>query len=292
MQFRRVLVLGATGRIGMILRKSWPADRALWQSRAERGPGWLRLDPLAEPAALARAAQGCGTVLCLAGVTPTAAAASTSAAAAMEDNTALAEAAIGAAAAAGARVLLASSAAVYGNRAGLLREDAPLAPVSDYGRAKAQMEARGADLAARLGVEVCSLRIGNVAGADAILGGWRPGFELDLFADGRSPRRSYIGPATLARVLGDLLAAQDLSGDLPGVLNVAAPGMVEMGALLDAAGLAWTPRPAPPGAIAEVELDVSALRGFTRLDKTDSLPQTLVAEWRALQHPHPEEPGR
>ncbi len=250
MPFPQVLVLGATGRIGTILRRflppAVPAARMLWQARREMpGPGWLSLDPLADGAALARAAEGCDAILCLAGVTPMRA---EHAPARMADNVALARAAVQAAVqAAGqggcARVLLASSAAVYGRAGGLLREDLPPAPVSDYGRAKAAMEADAAALGAREGVQVSCLRIGNVAGADAILGGWRPGFALDCFADGRTPRRSYVGPATLARVLTDLLAAP---APLPGVLNVAAPGLIGMGELLDAAGLDWTPRPAPP----------------------------------------------
>ncbi|MCB1365402.1 MAG: NAD-dependent epimerase/dehydratase family protein [Rhodobacteraceae bacterium] len=285
MHFPRVLVMGATGRIGGILRRVWGAggsgDRVLWQSRAPApGPGWVSLDPLAEPGALARAAAGTEAILCLSGVVPARAAAGAD----MADNTALALAAVRAGAEAGAAVLLASSAAVYGDCSEVLRETGALAPVSDYGRAKAAMEARAIALGAARGVAVTALRIGNVAGVDAALGGWRPGFRLDRFADGRTPRRSYIGPATLARVLGDLAAAAAGGGaPLPRALNVAAPGTVEMGALLDAAGLAWTPRPAPPGAIPEVVLDVSALRGFTALTARDSLPRNLVDEIRGLE---------
>lgn len=282
MQFRRILVLGAAGRIGAVLRRCWPRGRGRWQARTvpPGGGDWVACDPLADPAALARAAAGCGTVLCLAGVTPARAAAG----AAMADNTALALAAVRAAATAGARVLLTSSAAVYGARAGLLPETGPLAPVSDYGRAKAAMEARAAALGRDLGVPVTCLRIGNVAGSDAILGGWRPGFRLDRFADGRTPRRSYIGPVTLARVLGDIAEADAL----PPVLNVAAPGAVEMGALLDAAGLGWTPRPAPVEAIPEVRLDVSTLEGFTSFAPADSLPGTMIAEWRKTARLEPD----
>jgi len=287
--FPRILVLGASGRLGAMLRRVWPAGQGLWQARAgpESGSGqggadWLRLDPLAEPAALADAAGRAEAILCLAGVTPAAAARGAD----MGDNIALGLAAVRAGAkgddGVGVPVLLASSAAVYGAQGGLLSEDAPPAPVSAYGRAKAEMEARAADLAAGLGVAVTSLRIGNVAGADVLLGGWRAGFALDRFADGRTPRRSYIGPATLARVLGDLAARAVLRRDLPGALNIAAPGAVEMGALLDAAGLAWAPRPAPAGAIPEVALDVTALAGLVALAPEAGTAQMLVAEWRDL----------
>ena len=262
--------MGASGRIGKVLRAHWPDGAARWQARGALA-GCVRLDPLADPGALAAAAAGCDTILCLAGVVP-------GRGGSFEDNVALGLAAVRAGAEARARVLLASSAAVYGRAPGLLGEDAAPAPETDYGRAKVAMEAEAAALGARLGVAVTSLRLGNIAGVDAILGGWRPGFELDRFADGRTPRRSYIGLATLVRAL---LALCD-GPPLPGVLNVAAPGVLEMGALLDAAGLAWAPRAPGPEAIPEVALDVAALEGFFPLSPRDSLAETVVAEWRAL----------
>ena len=285
MQISKVLVLGATGRIGAILRRCWPQDpglgQVLWQARqVSAGPGpdlrtdWCALDPLHQPDALARAVTGKTVILCLAGVVPGRAADSD-----LGDNTALAEAAIRAAAGTGARVILASSAAVYGNQSGVLDAATPLAPQNAYGRAKARMEARGADLGAALGVPVTSLRIGNIAGIDAILGGWRPGFRLDQFGDGRTPRRSYIGMLSLARVLGDLVRADHL----PGVLNVATPGVVEMGALLDAAGLAWSPQPAPDSAIPEVCLSTLALERFTSLSDTEGRAPEMVRQWRLLE---------
>lgn len=269
MQFPKTLVLGATGRIGMILRKSWDQQAICWQTRRPRaGAGWVVLDPLDESGSLALAADGCAAILCLAGVVP-------GKAGRMADNVALAEAALRAAAP-GTRVLLASSAAVYGATPGLLREASAPAPLSEYGRAKLAMERRGAELGAARGVAVTSLRIGNVAGLDAILGGWKPGFRLDRFADGRTPRRSYIGVATLARVLRDLI----LAPDLPGLLNVAAPGALEMGALLKAADLDWTPRPAPDTAIAEVRLCTDRLARFTGFETADSDAAAMVGQWR------------
>ncbi|WP_245510792.1 NAD-dependent epimerase/dehydratase family protein [Antarcticimicrobium sediminis] len=283
-----ILVLGATGRIGVMLRRVWPAGQGLWQARSSVAPapqaGWVQFDPRSDPAALAAAAARAEAILCLAGVTPAAAARGAD----MADNIALALAAVRAGAAATRPVLLASSAAVYGAQGGLLSEAAPLAPINDYGRAKAEMERRATDLGARLGVPVTALRIGNVAGADAILGGWRPGFTLDRFADGRTPRRSYIGPVTLAHVLADLATRAAGAGDLPGTLNIAAPGVVEMGALLDAAGLAWVPRPAPVAAIPEVALDVTALARLVPLDPAAGRAQNMVAEGRNLaQNPKP-----
>ncbi|MFC3612577.1 NAD-dependent epimerase/dehydratase family protein [Lutimaribacter marinistellae] len=274
----QVLVLGATGRIGGVLRSFWPAGAfpspVTWQARRiGAGPDFKVFDPISEPAEFARAVRG-RTVLCLAGPVPGRGEGDP------EDHVRLAEVAIRAAGeGGGGPVLLASSAAVYGAAGGVLDEGVPLRPLSDYGRAKARMEEVAARLADQIGVRVTSLRIGNVAGCDAILGGWRPGFMLDRFADGRTPRRSYVGPASLARILGDLVARRDL----PPALNVALPGVVEMGALLDAAGLEWTPRPAPDSAIEVVELSTRALGTFTRLDPSANLPATLVREWQDWQ---------
>ena len=88
-----------------------------------------------------------------------------------------------------------------------------------------------------------------------------------------------LGPATLARVLGDLARAERL----PPVLNIAAPGVVEMAALLDAAGLDWTPQPAPETAIARVALSTKRLETVTEFTAGDSRAGTMVAQWRALE---------
>lgn len=289
MDFPRVLVLGATGRIGGILRKGWPEGQGLWQSRTDHGghgghgdrgeQNWITLDPLSDSEALVRAAKTADSLLCLSGVTPMAAA---NKGANMDDNVTLALAAVRAGAKAGVPVLLSSSAAVYGNQTGVLDETCPLAPLNAYGQAKARMEREAQALAQNLGARVTSLRIGNIAGVDAILGGWRAGFALDRFADGATPRRSYIGAVTLARVLGDLARCSVGGRDLPDVLNVAAPGMIEMGALLDAAGLGWTPRDAPQTAIPAVCLSTERLETVTRFDRDDSTPAAMVAQWRSL----------
>lgn len=255
MEMPRVLVLGATGRIGGLLRRRWGDGAAEWGTRAL----------FTDPPALAGAARGADAILCLAGVTPPAAARGGN----LDDNTRLALAALRAGAEAGARVLLASSAAVYGPGGG--SEDTVLEPATPYGRAKVAME----QAARALGLPHCSLRIGNIAGLDAALGDWRPGCQLDTFGDGQTPRRSWIGMATLA----DTLAALCAHEDLPVALNLAQPGTVAMGALLDAAGRDWQPRPAPPTAIARVELEVTRL--LRLLPLPPATPEGLVSEWRA-----------
>lgn len=280
----RILVIGATGRLGAMLRWAWADEPRLavsWQCRGpmgsgrDRGADWVRFDPLTEPQALLAACEATEVVLNLAGVTP----------ASGRDlalNTDLACAVARAANRAERPHLLSSSAAVYGSAGGICRESDKVAPSAAYGIEKHRMEQGALALGGRL---TC-LRIGNVAGADQILGqlgAETPALQLDQFADGRTPARSYIGPASLARVLGDLAWVAGKGSALPKILNVAAPGMVEMGALLDAVPHPWRPRSAPETAIAEVALDISVLSRFTQLDPEAGQARALVGEWRAFR---------
>lgn len=273
----RVLVLGATGRLGTMLRWAWGRAGAgldpIWQTRGgTAGAGWAACDILGDPAGLAALCARAEVIVNLAGVTP---------AASGRDLGANTDLALAVQRAAGPRPhLVASSASVYGRAAGLCREGDQVVPAAPYGEAKRAMER--AVLAA--GGPVTCLRIGNVAGADAILSGaGQMPIVLDQFPDGATPRRSYIGPATLVRVLADLAQQAGQGRALPGILNIAAPGTVEMGALLTAAGHPWTPRAAPETAIAEVALDITALSRFTRPDPASGTAAALVAEWRAYQ---------
>lgn len=278
---KQCVVMGASGRIGRLLQHRWGGGAARWQSRAALGDdrNSITLDPLADPDALARAGEGCSVILCLAGPVPGRSCED------MQRHSDLACAAVRCGAAVGARVLLASSAAVYGAAVGGqggLCEDQPLAPANAYGAAKAEMEQVAAALGAELGVAVTALRIGNIAGFDAILGGWKPGFQLDLFPDGSTPRRSYIALSTLADVLAALVEMQNL----PPVLNIAQPGTVEMAAVLRAAGYAFATRPAPDSAIPEVALDVSRLAGLLEAGSIPlpfADPAAMAAEWSMLE---------
>ncbi len=207
-------------------------------------------------------------------------------AASLAEHLDLALSALDAARAAGVgRVFLASSAAVYGPARFPARESDPAAPVSDYGRAKAEMEAAALAWVKGHpdGPAVTCLRIGNVAGADQLLGA-PPGTEpqmLDLFADGTGPARSYVGPAALAAILSGLFAAHRAGRDLPQVLNVALDGAVRMEELLQADGRAWRARPAPSELLREVRLDVTLLGKVVgppvRADAAD-----VVADLRGL----------
>jgi len=68
---------------------------------------------------------------------------------------------------------------------------------------------------------------------------------------------------------------------LPGVVNLAQPGLVEMGVLLKAGGLNWAARPAPEGAIAKVELDTTLLQNLLQVPQANAAQ--MVEEWRMLE---------
>ncbi len=269
-----LLVLGGTGRLGSALRDFWPFAlrgglRPIWQARDGRDM-YLHWDILHHPAP----PWAYGVVLCLAGGRGD-----------PDPNTALAIRTLEAAAAQGAtHVFIASSAAVYGPGCALT-EDATPAPVADYGRAKAAMETAALNWHARHGGPgLTLLRIGNVAGADALLGRPHKGtVTLDPTPDGTGPRRSYIGPVTLSAVLSRLATLAVEGTALPQILNIATPLPVAMSALLDAAALPWRFGPANPAVISEVSLDTARLQSLIRLPPTSGHPRSLVAEWRQWQ---------
>lgn len=278
-----LLVTGASGRVGRLLATAWERAGApvVLQRRGPQALGTalpqLRWAPLEGPGPLCdwAAAHGKpGAMLVLAGATP-----GTGRDLAL--NRSLAEACLLAASKAGiGRVLVASSSAVYGTGRNLpWRESDPAHPTSPYGLAKLEMESACAHWRAQ-GLGVTCLRIGNVAGADALLMNAGRPVRLDRFADGGGPRRSYIGPLTLARVLLDLA---NPSLTLPDVLNLAAPGPVSMQALAEAGGLDWAWQRAPSDAIQSFTLDCSALAAAVQFSDTESTAPIIVAQWKACR---------
>lgn len=250
------LILGSNGRIGSMFRALheagiWPGPDPAWHGR-QMGWHW----DMSAPPPKAPPAQG---VIVLAGRISEK----------VGDNVTLAKAALDLARdQALGPVLLCSSAAVYGRQEGPLHEGTAN-PASDYGRAKLAME----QMAASHLHPSCCLRIGNVAGADAaLLQAAKGPVTMDQFADGTTPRRAYIGPLTLARLMLGLLKQPDL----PPVLNLAQPGLIAMGDLLDAAKVPWTTRPAPETALAELALDLTHLANCLPLNP--ATPQSLVHE--------------
>ncbi len=262
-----VLVLGSTGRLGRLLRQHWPAASAhhiRWHGRTP--PADPLFDIMADPNATRAAIEGADILVMLAGSTP-------ASHADLEDNVTLTRCVLEASG--NKPVLIASSAAVYG-RAPCV-ETSTLEPVSDYGRVKQRVE----EIALRHPAAKCILRIGNVVGADALLSGGREVRRLHVFADGRSPERSYISPAQLAAVMEMLVTRIAGNRVLPEILNIACPRPVFMAELLEAAGLSWTPVPAPPGVIRSVVLNTDRLGALFAFAPDASQPDVLVRDWQA-----------
>lgn len=289
----RFIFLGASGRIGRLLRTIWPSDdgqgpQVDWQLRhAKYGhknaliwPDLSVLDPLSNHVEMCGGIDGFFVFL-----------GSTQSTCKTEENTmlehvTLVEAALDAAVSANiSRVIVASSSAVYGAGQGKpFQEDDVLDPVNAYGAAKCEMEKTCRAHARMIGIDLCFLRIGNVAGADALLGNaahWKQGdapVKLDIYPDGDGPRRSYIGPKSLANVMSGL--ALQL-GPLPEVINVAAPQSVSMNALLDAASIGWEARHVAASPLQTIMLDCRQLEDLSLITKADSSPLGIINQWRA-----------
>lgn len=258
-----------------MLQRHWNGNdlTPLWQVRhADTAQNGLALDLMDDPAALARICGPVEVVLGLAGVVP--------GRGELSLNAPLGRAAVSIGAATDAkRVFIASSAAVYGPSDQPLREEAPLRPTNAYGAAKHQMEIDVREHVTDLRTGLTILRIGNVAGADALLS--QPGTtrRLDRFTDGQGPRRSYIGPKALADVLSQLVLGAANGQDLPEILNLALPGAVGMDALCRAAGIQVTWTRAPATALPLVALDVAKLEALLPLPRADA--HEIIADWQA-----------
>jgi nucleoside-diphosphate-sugar epimerase len=275
-----LLILGGNGRIGQALRTQTAlletsGLRPVWQSRHPKA-GYLEWDILAGPCPAGVAS---GVVLCLAGVIR----------GSTQDlalNETLALAACKAAADQGARhVFLASSAAVYGRSDKPLTEQTAPEPFSDYGRAKHNMERAALAWCKhhRLGLTI--LRIGNIAGLDALLGGLisaRQSLLDPVAGQSGGPLRSYIGPHSLGTVLVQLAHLAAVSQPLPPILNIAASPPVHMADLLDAAGADWRYGPPNPAVVPRVELAIDLLAGLVPLPASASLAENMVAEWKDM----------
>lgn len=235
------MILGATGRVGSALRASGVMAHAIWQTRTPRD-GYLTWDILHAPAPQVDCT---GVIMFAGGVTDT------------DVYVPLAQAACELGEAIGVPVLIASSQAAELNN-------------SVYGTAKRAME-QAVEGRAR----TCCLRIGNVAGTDALFRAMATGpVQLDEVAKGQGPRRAMIGPETLAHVLLALLET-----DLPPILNLAQPGLVDMADMLRAAEVDWSWKVPPKDVLAALDLDVSALTALIDVPKASAA--TLVAEARA-----------
>jgi hypothetical protein len=277
------LIVGGSGRLGGLLQSAWPERsdiRVIWQTRRQAGGAECVFDPLIQTDLYRRAALQVGILFNMAGPVG-------GTEVNLSQHCELALAALNVARNAGVRqVFLASSAAVYGATEGAAGENSPTRPVSPYGCAKLEMEyaaRKWADSAGPDAPNVTCLRIGNVAGADQLLGDRSKSIcDLDVLDDGCAPRRSYIGPKALASVLSQLFGLASSGTMLPFILNVALDGCVSMDALLSADRCNWRPRPADTGLVAEVSLDVSRLASLIDLPVGGDDARAIVADMQAI----------
>ena len=278
-----MLLVGASGRVGQMVMHHWKKDpREIHITPQYRGigpAGSLVWDPLKMGSS---AKDGMGNIrgydamIILAGVI-------SGSSQKLSINTTLAEACLSAASRAGiARVLLASSSAVYGSSDGqAFSERSFCSPANDYGVAKLKMEEACAQWR-ETGIDLCFLRIGNVAGADALLlnidetGPAKP-LQIDIFPNGYGPVRSYIGAQTLTQVLQSLCFHPS---PLPHILNVASPTPLSMASLADAARHPWRKRIASTKSNQNVTLDCSMLADLHAFSESDSNPIEMIRQWK------------
>lgn len=276
-QGKTVLVLGASGRVGRLLRAVWsdrPPQglRILYQYREDPPPGGdcIRFAPGDPTGPLGHV----DAILSLWGVT-------SGDDQALAANTDLALEAMRIARDTGAdRVLHASSIAVYAPSDQPLAEDAPVDPPNAYGAAKAAMEKAVASASAP---RSCCMRIGSVAGAESLAASVDVYLAetktpvLHRFGSGHGPARSYIAPYDLAKAIVALVHCP--RADLPAVLNIGAARPVTMDALLTAANIPFDWRPAPDGARETAVLNTGRLHRITPLPQDDGDPDRIARDW-------------
>ena len=285
-----LVVLGSSGKVGRLLRGVLAGSSQLragfaqgdnpgivWQARSGGGPDVLKWQP---GRALPRGFSA-RVVVALWGVT-------SGPPSALAQNAVLARAALQLARRIGAqRVLHMSSAAVQAGLQGApAKEDLTPAPLTPYGEAKLLMEKEISAWhrsQATGGPRSVVLRLGNVAGADTLFSVLERGgpVVLDRFPDGNGPRRSYIGPEDLARLLGRLATCP--LDELPGCVNGTGPRPVAMADIVRAAGAELRWRPAPASALPLMALDPARMETLTgRLEGSGSA-RGLVAQWHGAR---------
>lgn len=177
------------------------------------------------------------------------------------------------------RVMHASSIAVYAPQDDAISEDTRPGPRNDYGASKHAMEQTVAVLSPKA---IC-LRIGNVVGADSLFASLsrptRP--QLDRFADGGGPVRSYLRVETLSNAVRAIATSEIET--LPFVANVAEPNPFDMADILRAAGRDFDWKPASEGATRCMQMDVSRLASILGQSPEPADADALVAEWQNLR---------
>lgn len=271
-QTNRILVTGANGRLGRLLRgaaRQLPAGSASFVFAARSGPSDL---PAFEAQSIPEGLPPVDMVVGLWGVT-------SGSPAELAANSQLCYATRALARATGARMAIhLSSAGVYGPGEDLAETSAAL-PASDYGRAKLDME-RAVAAFDTDDIAHCCLRLANVVGADSLAPALSGDVAVTLtrFPDERGPLRSYIAPGHLLAVFSALSALP--SSRLPGILNVAASTPVEMEALARAAGKRVNWKPVTPADRQRVTLSTARLAALLPGLGLPKTPQEMIADWQ------------
>lgn len=181
------------------------------------------------------------------------------------------------------RVLFSSTSAVYGNQldSPYKEQDDPI-PINEYGKSKLEMEKFVANSHVD-GIETCCLRIGNVLGADSLMGRVFDGAKsitLDVNADGASPLRSYIGIETLIKVM---IKLANYPKSLPDILNIANPKPVHMSDFLKAERVEFNTREATSAKNFHITLNCKLLAGMYDFDNEELSPDSMIEQWKRLQ---------
>lgn len=271
-----LVVTGARGRIGRALRVQWGGAIAglqvLWSARTSDQNidiAW-NIGESPAPALPQRA-----IILHLAGKTR-------GDADALAENRRTAAALRKAAQSCGARhVFFMSTAAVYRPELTPIDETQAPDPPGDYGRAKLEAEQILRQPGSGFGITI--LRLGNVAGADALLSGAGQGVVVLDPVPGQAggPERSYIGPVALAAALQHLLTSAAQGDALPEILNLAQEPALPMADLLTAFGATWRYGPPRETAIPRVALSVARLKALVTLPEATA--PGIVADLNALK---------
>ena len=269
MQDYPTLVLGINGRLGHMLSVFGHAEQLGWQGQARRQPANLIWSGSFSDSSLSTTlSDGVHTLINLIGATPR-----IDDGALMDDtNVRFVTDLLSCAADFGvAHVVLASSAAVYGTATQTpLRETTPLAPVTAYGRSKARMEDAALEWSTQNnGPALSILRIGNVAGADALLRSanhyaGHTTMPLHVLPSGSAPVRPYIGPRHFFMALRAIANRQTVTGQMD-IFNLAHPVPLTLDALLEAyrdqllPDLTWATQPLPDDTPPKVIFDTTKL---------------------------------
>lgn len=271
---KTILVLGGTSRVARLLRACWNSNvpeklRIFWVGR-EPGPG---IDHVWQPGENVDSLPQCNIVLALWGTI-------SGIEEELRANISLAHEAHRVARELGAgHVFHASSVAVYRPTAQIIDENAPCDPRNPYGRSKLAMEHAVSGETPR----ATCLRMANVVGADSLFNALSKDgtMTVDAFEDGTGPRRSYLRPSTMARVI-ETLAGSPVDA-LPPVLNLADRGLVDMADIVTCAGRPMIRPQAPPDALPVMEIDVSRLERVLGQPLEHVEAADLFAEWQQVR---------